>query len=117
MLGIYLGRSFYITTTPRFVIVANNYYQLNSVEIVAKISILSQSIQSTEPPAYKAFNSTNSRVELIDLQPWGREYRFKYIQIDVGLDTIGYCFYFNYLNLLIPVVLAYKNYNYLFNYR
>ena len=61
---LYLGRPFYITTTPRFVIVANNYYQLNSVEIVAKISILSQSIQSTELLAYKAFNSTNSRPQL-----------------------------------------------------
>ena len=43
LLNIYLGKSFYITTTPRLVIVAI-YYQLNSVEIVAKISILSQSI-------------------------------------------------------------------------
>jgi len=63
LLGIYLGRSFYITTPPRLVIVAD-YYQLNSVEIVAKISILSQSIQSTDLPAYKAFNSTNSRPQL-----------------------------------------------------
>ena len=63
LLGIYLGRSFYITTAPRLVIVAD-YYQLNSVEIVAKISILSQSIQSTELPAYEAFNSTNSRPQL-----------------------------------------------------
>jgi hypothetical protein len=59
-LGIYLGRSFYITATLRLVIVAN-YNQLNSVEIVAKILILSQSIQSAGLPAYKAFNSTNSR--------------------------------------------------------
>ena len=60
---VHLGRSFYITTTPRLVIVTD-YYQLNSVEIVAKISILSQSIQSTDLPAYKAFNSTNSRLQL-----------------------------------------------------
>ena len=61
-LGIYLGRSFYITT-PRLVIVAD-YNQLNSVEIVAKISILSQPIQPAELPAYKDFNSTNSRPQL-----------------------------------------------------
>jgi hypothetical protein len=38
-------------------------HQLNSVELVAKTSILIQSIQLTELSAYKAFNSINLKLQ------------------------------------------------------